>query len=224
MLFGHMPSFPTSNCNYASARSRVDLVKKILPVAILFSASTALGNTNAYTAESAIYKVEVPDPSGRQVGIGTGVLVDRDKILTNCHVLTSHSGWPRVVHRQTGQQFRVTKHYNLGSLDACILVGGFSGTPVRLKTNVVEGENIWIFGFPAGLPVVGQGSIKGLVDTDSGRSILLNAFCAPGSSGGPVINAGGELVGLNWGVFRYQNQCLSIPASVLQPYLAQRRQ
>jgi S1-C subfamily serine protease len=47
----------------------------------------------------------------------------------------------------------------------------------------------------------------------------LAAFCAPGSSGGPVINVKGELVGLNWGVFQYQNQCLSIPASFLQPYL-----
>lgn len=181
--------------------------------------SAAIADSNPYSVESAIYRVEVPYSNTNQLGFGTGVLVARDKILTNCHVLKSHPGWPRVVHRQSGQQFYVTKHYNLGNLDACILVGGFSGTPVRLTTDFREGENIWIFGFPAGLPVVGQGSIKGLVDTDKGKSILLGAFCAQGSSGGPVVNVKGELVGLNFGVFRYQNQCLSIPASLIQPYL-----
>lgn len=194
-------------------------MKRILTILLAFSASVAVADSNPYAVESAIYRVEIPYPNSSQVGFGTGVLVARDKILTNCHVLKSHLGWPRVIHRQTGQQFYVTKHYNLGNLDACILVGGFSGTPARLNTEIREGENIWIFGFPAGVPVVGQGSVKGLVDTDRGKSILLGAFCAPGSSGGPVVNAKGELVGLNWGVFRYQNQCLSIPASLLQPYL-----
>lgn len=194
-------------------------MKRILTIILVLSASVAVADSNPYTVESAIYRVEIPYPNSNQLGFGTGVLVAQDKILTNCHVLKNHPGWPRVVHRQTGQQFYVTKHYNLGNLDACILVGGFSGTPVRLNTEIREGENIWIFGFPAGLPVVGQGSVKGLVDTDRGKSILLGAFCAPGSSGGPVVNVKGELIGLNWGVFRYQNQCLSIPASFLQPYL-----
>lgn len=194
-------------------------MKKILTILLAFSASLAAADSTPYTVESAIYRVEVPDPNSKQIGFGTGVLVARDKILTNCHVLKAHLGWPRVVHRQTGQQFYVTKHYNLGDHDACILVGGFSGTPVRLSTDIHEGQNVWIFGYPAGLPVVGQGTVKGLVDTSAGKSILLAAFCAPGSSGGPVVNVKGELVGLNWGVFRYQNQCLSIPASFLQPYL-----
>ena len=79
----------------------------------------------------------------------------------------------------------------------CIVVGGFSGAPVQLTADIREGENIWIYGYPEGLPVVEQGAVKGIVDTDSGKSILLTAFCAPGSTGGPVINAKGLLVGLN---------------------------
>jgi S1-C subfamily serine protease len=193
-------------------------VERILTVLLAFNASLAAADSNPYAAESAIYRVEVPYPNSNRIGFGTGVLVAWDKILTNCHVLKSHPGWPRVVHRQTGQQFYVTKHYSLGNYDACILAGRFSATPVRITADIHEGENIWIFGYPAGLPVVGQGTVKGLVDTDAGKSILLAAFCAPGSSGGPVINSRGELVGLNWGAYRYQNQCLSIPASLLQPY------
>lgn len=182
----------------------------------------AIADTNPYAVESSIYKIEVPSPDGARVGNGTGVLIASDKILTNCHILTNNHGWPRVFHRKTGLQYRVTKHYNLGNLDACILVGGFVGMPVQLANDYQEGESVWIFGFPSGLPTVGRGTVKGLVDTDTGRSLLLSAFCAPGSSGGPVINSKGQLISLNWGIFRYQNQCLSIPASVLKPYLAER--
>lgn len=196
------------------ARMKVPLV-----ALLLLGSNIANADTNPYSAESAIYKVEVPYRNSNQVGLGTGVLVAQDKILTNCHVIKNHPGWPQVVHRQSGRQFYVTKHYNLGKNDACILVGGFIGTPVRLTTDFREGQSVWIFGFPSGFSSVAQGSIKGLVDTDQGKSVLLNAFCAPGSSGGPVINIKGELVGLNFGVFRYQSQCLSIPATVLQPYL-----
>lgn len=178
-----------------------------------------LAIANPYLAESAIYKVEIPSPKNNSVGLGSGVLIAPDKILTNCHVLKNNHGWPQVVHRKTGQRFKVTKHYNLGNLDACVMVGSFTGSPVQLASGFQQGENVWIFGFPSGLPTVGQGTVIGLVDTDTGKSLLLAAFCAGGSSGGPVINARGQLIGLNWGVFRYQNQCLSIPASVLQPHL-----
>ncbi len=194
-------------------------MKKTLIIFLAFFACSAFADSNPYAAESAIYRVEVPYPNGSKIGFGSGVLIARGKILTNCHVIKSAPGWPRVVNRKTGRLFSVTSYYNLGPFDACILVGSFSGVPVQLSTDFQVGENVWIFGYPAGLPVIGQGSVKALVDTDKGKSILLSAFCARGSSGGPVINSKGQLVGLNWGVYRYQNQCLSIPASFLKPYL-----
>jgi len=194
-------------------------MKRAVFLAALLNASIAAANP--YTVETAIYRVEVSSRNGNQVNTstGTGVLIAQDKILTNCHVVQGQSGWPKVVHRQSGQIFNVTKYYNLGNYDACVLVGGFAGNPVRLASNIVEGENVWIFGFPGRVPVVGQGTVDKYVDTDKGVSLLLNAFCAPGSSGGPVVNSKGELVGLNWGVFRYQSKCLSIPAGDLSQFL-----
>lgn len=171
---------------------------------------------NPYAVEAAIYKIEVPN--GDVIHNGTGVLVASDKILTNCHIV-NNGGWPRVIHRKTGDQFKVAKYYQLGNFDACVLVGGFVGTPVRFSSEVVAGENIWLFGFPKGLPVVGQGSVLGYVETQQGRVLKLGAFCAPGSSGGPVVNVKGELIGLNYATFKYQDHCLSIPASSLRGYL-----
>ena len=175
---------------------------------------------NPYLVESAIYRIQVCEKATNQTSTGTGVLLAHDKILTNCHVVESKTGWPTVEHRQTGKKFNVSKYYKLGDYDACILVGGFVGKPVQLAEAIEQGENVWIFGFPNGLPVVGQGSVEKYVPTSAGRSILLSAFCDHGSSGGPVVNVKGQLIGLNWGVFRYRNQCLSIPVDSLRPFLA----
>lgn len=193
-------------------------MKRILSILLAIYSCIAIADSNPYAAESAIYKIVIPHPNGQQVSQGSGALIARDKILTNCHIVNK-PGWPHVIHRQTGQQFNVTKHYNLGKHDACVLVGTFAGNPVQLTDNINKDENVWIFGYPKGLSVVSQGSVKEFVYDESGKSLLLTAFCAPGSSGGPVINSRGQLVGLNYATYQYQNQCLSIPAASLLPYL-----
>lgn len=196
-------------------------MKTIITALALFS-GVAVADTNAYSVESAIYKIEIPYTDGtRRLGFGTGVLVSPNKILTNCHVLDAYAGWPIVVHRKTGKKFAVLKHYNLGSYDACVLVGHFPGTPVQLSDRIKYGEPVWVYGYPRGLEVVSQGTIKSIVEVDSETAIESAVFCDRGSSGGPLLNAKGQLVGLNYKIFQYRNSCLSIPASLLMPYLNQ---
>ena len=64
---------------------------------MVLCATAATAGPNPYSAESAIYKIEVPSPNGSQIGLGTGVLIASDKILTNCHVVKGNGGWPRVI-------------------------------------------------------------------------------------------------------------------------------
>ena len=198
--------------------------EKLLFGAVLSLISSVVLSQSAgpYSAESAIYRVEVPHKNTGKMSLGTGVLIASDKILTNCHVVKGPEDrrFPRVIHRQTEQTFAVSSYYNLGNLDACVLQGRFIGNPVRIAQAFIENENVWIYGYPQGESVIGRGSVDRLVDTDKGKSILLAAFCSGGSSGGPVINVKGELVGLNFGSFRYQDRCLAIPASSLRPHLS----
>ncbi|WP_028996001.1 S1 family peptidase [Azonexus hydrophilus] len=188
-------------------KSIVMLFLSLLPVSVLAE--------NPYAVESAIYKVVVP--VGNSNYFGTGVLLSPDRILTNCHIVQGKGGWPKVMQRKTGDWFKVAKYYQLGKLDACVLVGGFRGQPVAPSAKIVEGENIWLYGYPSGIPVIGQGSVLGYAD--GGKTLKLGAFCSGGSSGGPVLNARGELIGLNFAVYRYQKSCLAIPVIELRPYL-----
>lgn len=196
-------------------------MRKILIALLLLLSGVAVADTNAYSVDSAIYKIEIPYTDGTRIGFGTGVLVSPNKILTNCHVLNAHAGWPVAVQRKTRAKFTVLQHYNLGTYDACILVGHFPGTPIQLYDRIKSGEPVWVYGYPRGLEVVSQGTIKSLVQVDSETAIESAVFCDRGSSGGPLLNAKGQLVGLNYKIFQYRNSCLSIPASLLMPYLNQ---
>lgn len=194
---------------------------KIILIAIfLLSASVTYAyDSNPYAAESAVYKIEIRD--GNTIHLGTGVLIAQNKILTNCHVVR-HAGFFRVIHRLSGQIFPTKSYYNLGSFDACILQGNFpKGTPVKFANHFEIGETVWHFGYPHGISGTGQGPIYGMVQTDNGMVIESGSFCNPGSSGGPLLNVKGELVGLNFGVRSEgpRNKCLSIPASDLQPII-----
>ena len=179
----------------------------------------SLANANPYAAESAIYKIEIPHPNGQTLGLGTGVLVAPNKILTNCHIMKQNPGWPRVVQRSSKQTFTVTQYTQLGDFDACILSGGFAGKPVPFATSFAKGENVWIYGYPANVSVVGQGTISGIIETSNGPALHLIAYCNKGSSGGPVLNAQGQFVSLNWGMVNNNNHCIGIPANILQTYL-----
>lgn len=195
-------------------------MKTILTMFLLgFSVLAAAWDSNPYAVESAVYKVEVP--YGIRVGFGTGVLVAPGRILTNCHVLKLTPGWPVVVNRKTGEKFQVRKHYNLGNYDACVLVGSFSGTPVIISNTISDGDPVWLYGYPRGITALGQGVITKIVSEPRGWTIYSTIFCNPGSSGGPLLNVKGQLIGLHYGhqTGGGPDQCLSIPAFLLEPYL-----
>ena len=177
-------------------------------------------DSNPYAAASAIYKVEVQN--GNTTTLGTGTLISSTMILTNCHVVRN-TGVLRVVHQQSGEIFMPTSYFNLGSLDACVMQGIFTkGTPVQLSEHFEVGETVWHFGYPHNAYGFGQGDILGMVDVvGNGKVIESASFCNPGSSGGPLLNIKGKLIGLNFGVRTVgtQNKCLSIPAYELMPYL-----
>lgn len=165
---------------------------------------------NPYSIESAIYRIEIVD--GQKLHTGTGVLIAQDTILTNCHVVR-HRGVFKVVNRKTGNAYPTQSYTNLGSLDACLLKGTqFEGSPVRMNTQYKIGESIWAYGYPNRYAAMSQGVMVGLINTDVGQVFQTSTFCHPGSSGGPLVNNLGELIGLVFGTKTdYKDHCLAIP-------------
>lgn len=140
---------------------------------------------------------------------GTGVvIVDRGIILTSLHVV---SGASRVrVLFATGLEADATvisqqPEHDLAVLQARQLPDELHAATLGAAKDLVEGEHVTAVGFPYGIgPSVSAGVVSGLrreYASPDGRRRLSNliqfdAAANPGSSGGPLVNAAGEVVGI----------------------------
>jgi S1-C subfamily serine protease len=144
-----------------------------------------------------------------QRATGTGVvIIDKGVILTSLHVV---AGAGRIqVTFQDGLQADAAvvgaqPENDLAVLQANRVPDDLRAATLRSSRKLHEGEHVVAVGFPFGIgPSVSAGVISGLkreYRSVSGEQLLSNliqfdAAANPGSSGGPLVNAAGEVVGI----------------------------
>jgi serine protease DegQ len=144
-----------------------------------------------------------------QRAVGTGVvIIDRGVILTSLHVV---SGASRIrVQFVDGLESDATvvstqPENDLAVVQAKEIPDDLQAATLRSAKELVEGEHVTAVGFPFGIgPSVSSGVISGLQreyrSADGARSltnlIQFDAAVNPGSSGGPLVNAAGEVIGI----------------------------
>ncbi len=144
-----------------------------------------------------------------QKAAGTGVVVvNRGTILTSLHVVAG-AGRIRVVFadglesdaKVVGQQ----PENDLAVLQAETVPDDLAAAVMRPRADLQPGDTVVAVGFPFGIgPSVSAGVVSGLkreYRSPGGESHLSNliqfdAAVNPGSSGGPLLNAAGEVVGI----------------------------
>jgi S1-C subfamily serine protease len=140
---------------------------------------------------------------------GSGVvIIDRGVILTSLHVV---AGAARVrVEFEDGlvsdaQVLSQQPENDLAILQASKIPDDLRAATLRSAKHLIEGEHVTAIGFPFGIgPSVSHGVISGLkreYQSPDGAQRLSNliqfdAAANPGSSGGPLVNAAGEVVGI----------------------------
>ena len=147
------------------------------------------------------------DQAHRATGSGV-VIVDKGVILTSLHVV---SGASRVrVQFEDGMEADadiVSKQpeMDLAILQAKQIPDDLRAATLRSAKQLTEGEHVTAVGFPFGIgPSVSHGVISGLKrqyrspDNERVLSNLIqfDAAANPGSSGGPLVNAQGEVIGI----------------------------
>jgi S1-C subfamily serine protease len=148
----------------------------------------------------AVVLLSVYDRNGKLRGKGTGFFVSSDSIATNAHVI---EGAATVrAKAEDGTVYEVPQVYACDpELDIAILkTAKDSGNTVRLQSenNVEVGERIAVIGNPLGTfeNTVSEGIISGLRKDKAGDWLQITAAVSHGSSGSPVINASGTVVGI----------------------------
>jgi serine protease Do len=180
---------------------------------------------------------------GRQRAIGSGVIVDPEGyIVTNAHVLTGAekisvivppaptSGAAPGAAIATGGQgttydariIGVTREIDLAVIK--IQAHGLPAISLRKPVAARQGEMVFAFGSPEGLRnTVTMGVVSAVARQPDPDSPLVyvqtDTPINPGNSGGPLVNADGELVGIDTFIFTTSggNQGLgfAIPAGVV---------
>ncbi|MFG2000883.1 S1C family serine protease [Spirillospora sp. NPDC048911] len=159
----------------------------------------------AARVQPSVVSIEVS--SGTSHGTGSGFVIDRaGHVLTNAHVVDG-GGTVTVVladRRRAGARLLGADRAN----DLAVLSIDASGSPPPLtfgrSADVRVGDPVLALGSPLGLAgTVTSGIVSALSrevrlgDGDRRTALQTDASINPGNSGGPLINARGEVVGVN---------------------------
>lgn len=145
--------------------------------------------------------IETFDARGEKLARGSGFFIDVDRIVTNRHVIDG--AYRAEVHLNSGHTFPVKSVLAVDAEgDVALLKVEAPANLVRTlsldRTSPQEGESVVVIGNPFGLEgSVTNGIVSAVRDIPGfGRIIQITAPISPGSSGSPVVNMQGQVIGV----------------------------
>ena len=157
------------------------------------------------------------DEVERSVGSGV-VIVDSGVILTNLHVVAHASRLALVFSDGLESEAAVIGLHadqDLAVLQAKTIPDDLTAATMRSTKDLALGDDVLAVGFPFGIgPSVSAGVVSGLrreYRSPEGKRVLTNliqfdAAANPGNSGGPLVTAEGEVVGIVTGLLNPTEQ------------------
>ena len=203
-----------------------------LGIGLLFC---ALKNASPQTAPQIAEKVlaatvslNMQDKNGVTLGRGSGFFVQYNLIATNYHVIEGAAqGTAKLIGEDTTyvlEEIIATDKTN----DLALLKVTIQGLrPLSLGDSdmVRIGETVYVAGNPHGFEgTFSNGIISGRRDSETRNRLQMTAPISPGSSGGPVLNGKGEVIGVSVATYRglySQNLNFAIPSNHLKILLTQ---
>jgi len=193
------------------------LVNKITISILILSAHT-YGQTASIVYQNTVNSVVTIETD---LGTGSGFFVSNNLVATNFHVIEGASN-AIIILNSTSQTFKVEGFVAKDEKNdlAILKVSYLSGVPLKFATNnIKQGDDILAIGSPKGIPAtISKGIISNL--NSEMKLIQIDASISHGSSGGPVLNLNGEVIGVAVGAIENgQNLNFAIPVRLLENLL-----
>ena len=176
------------------------LVTLITPIRVEASQQDLLPELVRRIKPSAV-AIETFDARGEKLSRGSGFFIDFDRIVTNRHVI--EGAYRAEVHSSNGTVIPVKGVLAVDAEGDIALLKIDAPTPQVKplpldKTSPQEGESVVVIGNPLGLEgSVTNGIVSAVRDIPTfGRIIQITAAISSGSSGSPVVNMQGQVIGI----------------------------
>jgi hypothetical protein len=174
-----------------------------------------------------VVTIRLYDAGAGESGLGSGFRIGNGEIVTNAHVVAG-AAWAEI-STVDGDLIGVAAYAVLLDTEndlAVLRVPGDSSAGLMLSAYDAEiGTDIWAFGAPLGLEgTVSTGNVAAMRTVDERRLMQITAPISPGSSGGPVVDGSGMVVGVVTSMLTEgQNLNFAVPVSRLRDLLRQDR-
>jgi hypothetical protein len=161
-----------------------------------------------------VFMIHPADQQGKRVGIGSGVVIGREQVITNCHVLRGAS---QVVVSRGNVMYGAELEFPDPDRDLCQLkVRELAAPAVALgeMAKVRTGQRVYAIGAPRGFELtLTEGLISSLRGGDDDRQPIIqtSAAISPGSSGGGLFDSEGRLIGVTTFQWRGQQLNFALP-------------
>lgn len=173
---------------------------------------------------TSVFLLKCYDKNNNLMGTGSGFLVSQDgKIVTNFHVVEGASQIKAVSYDEKEYNVEGVLNYSIEQDIAVLSVKGVNNLPCLTlgdSDKLELGENIVAIGSPLGLQnTVSTGIVssfrKNIIRSAKGtKDIQISAPISHGSSGGPLFNASGEVVGITYAGYTGEGQNLNFAIPV----------
>ena len=207
-----------------------EFLRRRLPLSITAVATALTTEQIAKKARAATVYLEMKDSTGTPLSLGSGFFVKRNQIATNFHVIEGAAqGTAKLVDEDTRYQIEsivaTDKDNDLAVLK--VTASGVTPLPLGDSDTVNIGAMVYVVGNPKRLEgSFSNGLISGRRESHLKDLLQMTAPISPGSSGGPVLNSTGEVIGISVSAHcdpDAQNLNFAIPSNYLKVLFAKAR-
>lgn len=195
-----------------------------IALAFALNATAETPQQIAKKAFPSVVLLVMEDANGQPISFGSGFFVREGVIASNLHVIEgAMRGYAKIVGQKTKYNIEGISGIDQ-SRDLVLLkttAGRITLVPLGNSDSVEVGDQIFAVGNPQGLEgTFSQGIISSVREIGTDKLLQITAPISPGSSGGPVLNLKGEIIGVSVATFSGgQNLNFAIPSNYVKALL-----